>query len=240
MSPAPGRMRHAQTLPEMLQLGLQLLPLSRQLLLLSHHLPHGVRDLFSSQAEVVVLGFQLPALTVQHLTLDILLFDVFLIRFEDGLDPVPPVTQRLFFFLVFLITVIGVFLGGEFGAWRAVSPDRGWTVQTVGLECGVCVGVCAAARAALQLRDVVVHRGVHGVVGLGDGRGATFVLLQCFLSGLQHRLVELQGELLGRESLPRLGPAVQVASAVFRVRAVQQDGGLLVEDYVASSVFIRV
>lgn len=36
--------------------------------------PHGVRDLFSSQAEVVVLGFQLPALSVQHLPLDILLW----------------------------------------------------------------------------------------------------------------------------------------------------------------------
>lgn len=127
-----------------------------------------------------------------------LTFDVFLIRFEDGLDPVPPVTQRLFFFLVFLITVIGVFLGGEFGAWRAVSPDRGWTVQTVGLECGVCVGVCAAARAALQLRDVVVHRGVHGVVGLGDGRGATWwkerkidrFYLYNYISILGGRLVE--------------------------------------------------
>lgn len=108
VSPAPGRMWHAQTLPEVLQLGLQLLPLGRQLLLLSHQLlrrngerereregrhvtavinkrrhrradeadayPHGVRDLFGGQAEVVVLGFQLPALTVQHLTLDGLLW----------------------------------------------------------------------------------------------------------------------------------------------------------------------
>lgn len=51
-------------------------------------------------------------------------------------------------------------------------------MQTVGLECRVyvrvCVRVCAAARAALQLRDVVVHCGVHGVIGLGDGRGATW------------------------------------------------------------------
>lgn len=70
------------------------------------------------------------------------------------------------------------------------------------------------------------------------------MLLQCFLSGLQHRLVELLGELLGREAFPRLGPAVQAARSVFRVRrrthAVQQAGGLFAQDYVTASFFFGV
>lgn len=56
--------------------------------------------------------------------------------------------------------------------------------------------------------------------------------------------MELLGKLLGREALPRLGPAIQAAPAVFRVRrrtyAAQKAGGLFAEDDVAASVFIGV
>lgn len=68
----------------------------------------------------------------------------------------------------------------------------------------------------------------------------TFVFLQRLLCGLQHRLVELLGELLGGEAVPGFGATVGGVKTLFglqgerRPQAVEQAGALLGEERLAA------
>lgn len=89
-----------------------------------------------------------------------LTFHVLLVGFKDGLNALPPWTLHLLILLlIFLIS--GVFLVGQLFPAR-----RQWAVLPVGLSWGLSAG------GGLQLGNVVVHRGVKFVTGLGqDGGG---------------------------------------------------------------------